>query len=39
MYVKHSLNDKIKFNKRSTYNLFWIDVKDKHNNFIYQTPL
>jgi hypothetical protein len=39
MYVKHSLNYKIEFNKRSTYNLFWIDVKDKHNNFIYQIPL
>jgi hypothetical protein len=39
MYVKHSLNYKIEFKKRLAYNLFWIDVKDKHNNSIYQIPL
>ncbi len=39
MYVKHSLNYKREFNKRSAYNLFWIDLKNKHKNFIYQIPL
>jgi hypothetical protein len=33
------LNYKIEFNKRLAYTLFWIDVKDKHNNFIYQISL
>jgi hypothetical protein len=39
MYVKHFLNYKIEFNKRSTCKLFWIDVEDKHFNFTYQIPL
>jgi hypothetical protein len=39
MYVKQFFNYKIKFNKRSKCKLFWIDVKDKHFNFIYQIPL